>query len=158
MKMATDNINQETRKVLNEERKALIIKTLSYALSVLFIYAAMVKAIDYKVFVADIAKSPLLTKLNNAVLAPVVLGVEFLTAILLPFKTTMKIGFYLSSFLMLTFTLYLSALYFLYTNIPCSCGGILGMMPYPVHIIFNLLFTFLSFTGVILSTRFSKPL
>lgn len=143
MKIASDNIHQEAR-------KAQVIKILSYALSVLFIYAATVKAIDYKVFVADIAKSPLLTRLSNTALAPVLLGLEFLTALLLPFRATMKTGFYLSSFLMLTFTLYLATLYFFYTNIPCSCGGILGMMPYPVHIVFNLVFTILSFTGVFL--------
>lgn len=146
MKIASDNIHQETR-------KASIVTLLSYALSILFIYAAMVKAIDYRVFVADIAKSPLLTRLNNTILAPLVLGVELVTAVLLPFKATMKAGFYLSSFLMLIFTLYLTTLYFFYTNIPCSCGGILGMMPYPVHIVFNLLFTILSFTGVFLQTR-----
>jgi hypothetical protein len=146
MKIASDIIP-------GESRKALVVKILSYSLSILFIYAAMVKAIDYKVFVADIAKSPLLTKVNNTLLAPLVLGVEFLTAVLLPFKATIKLGFYLSSFLMLTFTLYLTTLYFFYTNIPCSCGGILGMMPYPVHIAFNLLFTILSFTGVFLQTK-----
>jgi hypothetical protein len=140
-------------KTHEEARKALVLTILSYSLSLLFIYAATVKAIDYKVFVADIAKSPLLTRLNNTVLAPLVLGVEFVTAVLLPFKATMKAGFYLSSFLMLTFTLYLTTLYFFYTNIPCSCGGILGMMPYPVHIVFNLLFTILSFTGAFLQTR-----
>jgi hypothetical protein len=126
------------------------ITILSYLLSILFIYAATAKAMDYRIFVADIAKSPLLGNFNNVIIAPIVLGLEFLTAILLQFKATTRLGFYFSSFLLLMFTLYLGTLYFFYTNIPCSCGGILGKMPYPVHIIFNLVFTILSFTGAIL--------
>jgi hypothetical protein len=127
--------------IRREARKALFLTILSYSLSILFIYAATLKTMDYSAFVADIAKSPLLTKISNTN-----------PAILLPFRATMKMGLYLSSFLMLTFTLYLSTLYFFFTKIPCSCGGILGMMPYPVHIVFNLLFTILSFTGVFLLT------
>jgi hypothetical protein len=131
-------------------KRQTIITILSYLLSILFIYAATAKAMDYTIFLADIAKSPLLGNFNNVVIAPIILGVEFLTAILLQFKATARVGFYFSSFLMLMFTLYMGTLYFFYTNIPCSCGGILGKMPYPVHIVFNLVFTILSFTGAIL--------
>lgn len=137
-------------------KRNTIITALSYLLAILFVYAATAKAMDYSVFVADIAKSPLLVNFNNTILAPLVLGLEFLTVCLLLFKATIKAGFYLSSFLMLTFTLYLGTLYFFYTNIPCSCGGILGKMPYPVHISFNLLFTILSFTGTILLIKPAK--
>jgi methylamine utilization protein MauE len=137
-------------------KRNTIITVLSYLLSILFVYAATAKTMDYSVFVTDIAKSPLLVNFNNTILAPLVLGMEFLTAGLLLFKATIKAGFYLSSFLMLTFTLYLGTLYFFYTNIPCSCGGILGKMPYPVHISFNLLFTILSFTGTILLIKPEK--
>lgn len=132
-------------------KRQTIITILSYLLSILFIYAGTAKAMDYKIFVADIAKSPLLGNFNNVVIAPIVLGLEFLTAVLLQFKATTRIGFYFSSFLMLMFTLYMGTLYFFYTNIPCSCGGILGKMSYPVHIIFNLVFAILSFTGAMLA-------
>jgi len=134
-------------------KRNTIVTILRYLLVILFIYAATAKALNYKVFVADIAKSPLLGNLNNTILAPLVLGLEFLTAGLLQFKATIKPGFYLSSFLMLTFTLYLGTLYFFYTNIPCSCGGILGRMSYPIHISFNLLFTILSFAGTFLHMK-----
>jgi len=158
-------MKNEPHTIRREARKALFLTILSYTLSILFIYAATLKTMDYNAFVADIAKSPLLTKIRNTTLAPLLLGLEFVTALLLPFRTTMKAGLYLSSCLMLLLTLYLATLYFFFTRIPCSCGGILGMMPYPVHIVFNLLFTILSFTGVILLTgpaaaphRFKRPL
>jgi hypothetical protein len=135
--------------------RKIIVSILSYSLSLLFIYAAVAKAMDYNIFLADIAKSPLLVNFNKSLLGPVVLGSEFLAAVLLQFRVTLKAGFYFSSFLMLVFTLYLSTLYFFYTNIPCSCGGILGKIPYPVHILFNLLFTILSFAGTFLTPK--KP-
>jgi hypothetical protein len=139
-------------------KRQLITTVISYMLSILFMYAAVAKTMDYQIFVADIAKSPLLGNFNNKVIAPLLLGLEYLTAIGLQFKATVKLSFYLSSFLMLMFTLYLSTLYFFYTDIPCSCGGILGKMPYPVHIIFNLVFTLVSFTGAFLVNSYSKSI
>ena len=136
-------------------KRNTIIAILSYLLSILFVYAAVVKAMDYKVFLADMAKSPLLVNYDKPTLSLIVLGIEFLTAALLLFKVTRKLGFYLASFVMLIFTLYLGTLYFFFTDVPCSCGGILGRMPYPVHIVFNLVFTAAAFSGTFL---LSKPL
>ncbi|WP_343672564.1 MauE/DoxX family redox-associated membrane protein [Chitinophaga sp.] len=119
-------------------------------LGLLFMYAAVVKAMDYNLFLADMSKSPLLVKYDKQLLGPAVLGVEFLIVALLSFTTTRKSGLFLSFFVMLLFTLYLGTLYFFYTNIPCSCGGILGKMSYPTHIAFNAGFTLLAATGVML--------
>jgi hypothetical protein len=119
----------------------------------LFTYAAIFKAMDYSLFISDMSKSPLLVKYDMNLLAPVVLGTEFLIIVLLCFPVTRKMGFFLSFFVMAMFSLYLSTLYFFFTNIPCSCGGILGKMPYPVHIVFNVCFTVLSGTGVLLSNK-----
>jgi hypothetical protein len=113
-------------------------------------YAAVVKAMDYGLFISDMSKSPLLVKYDKEWLGPGVLGGEFLIVALLSFGATRKSGLFLSFFVMLLFTLYLSTLYFFYTNIPCSCGGILGKMSYPMHIVFNAVFTLLAATGVLL--------
>lgn len=119
----------------------------------LFTYAAIVKTIDYEPFVSEMGKSPLLVRYDKALLAPAVLGTEFLIVILLTFPATRKAGFFLSFFVMAVFSLYLATLYFFFTNIPCSCGGILGKMPYPVHIVFNTCYTALSAAGVLLLSR-----
>jgi hypothetical protein len=122
-----------------------------FLLCLLFTYAGLVKALDYNLFVTDMAKSPLLVKYDKVWLAPVILGTEFLIVILLGFQRTRKTGLYLSFFVMSVFTLYLGVLYFFFTNIPCSCGGILGKMSYPTHITFNTIFTLIAGTGVMLS-------
>lgn len=133
--------------------KKYIITVIVILISMLFTYAAIFKAMDYSLFLSDMSKSPLLVKYDMNLLAPVVLGTEFLIVVLLNFPVTRKTGFFLSFFVMAIFSLYLSTLYFFFTNIPCSCGGILGKMPYPVHIVFNICFTVLSGTGVLLSNR-----
>ena len=123
-------------------------------ISMLFTYAAIFKAMDYQLFISDMSKSPLLVKYNKNILAPLVLGTEFLIVLLLNFPTTRKTGFFLSFFVMAIFSLYLSTLYFFFTNIPCSCGGILGKMSYPTHIVFNICFTLLSAAGVMLTGNY----
>lgn len=133
--------------------KKHIITVIVFLISMLFIYAAIFKAMDYSLFISDMSKSPLLVKYDMNLLAPVVIGTEFLIVVLLNFPVTRKTGFFLSFFVMAIFSLYLSTLYFFFTNIPCSCGGILGKMPYPVHIVFNICFTVLSGTGVLLSNK-----
>ncbi|SDH36486.1 MauE/DoxX family redox-associated membrane protein [Chitinophaga filiformis] len=133
--------------------KRHVITVIVILISMLFTYAAIFKAMDYPLFLSDMSKSPLLVKYDKNLLAPVVLGTEFLIIILLNFPFTRKAGFFLSFFVMAIFSLYLSTLYFFFTNIPCSCGGILGKMPYPVHIVFNICFTLLSGTGVLLSNK-----
>lgn len=122
-----------------------------FLLCLLFMYAGLVKALDYNLFVTDMSKSPLLVKYNKELLGPAVLGMEFLIVVLLSFRPTRLAGLYLSFFVMAVFTLYLGVLYFFFTNIPCSCGGILGKMSYPVHITFNGIFTLIAGTGVLCS-------
>ncbi|QNK64399.1 hypothetical protein H7F33_07945 [Pedobacter sp. PAMC26386] len=121
-------------------------------LCTLFMYAGIFKAMDYPLFLSDLSKSPLLVRYDKGMLAPVVLGTEFLIVLFLSFSVTRRTGLFLSFFVMLLFTFYLSTLYFFYTNIPCSCGGILGKMSYPVHITFNAVFTLMAAAGVLLNT------
>lgn len=133
--------------------KKIVLTAIVFLLCTLFMYAGLVKALDYSLFLSDMSKSPLLVKYDKSLLAPSVLGSEFLIVGLLCFSATRKPGLLLAFFVMLLFTFYLGTLYFFYTNIPCSCGGILGKMSYPVHIGFNAAFTVLAATGVLLNGK-----
>lgn len=131
-------------------KKEYIITPIAYALCILFIYAASMKAMDFGQFTTDITKSPLLANVPAPITGIGVLALEFLAALLLAFPAMRLYGLYLSAFLMLLFSVYMAVLYFFYMNIPCSCGGILGQMGYPAHILFNIAFTLLAFTGILL--------
>ena len=137
-------------------RNTLLV-VITFLLTVLFFYAATVKALDYSRFIDSMGQSPLLVHFSKPLLAPVILGLEYMAALLVNIPAMRKAGMYLSFFIMLTFSLYLSMLYFFFDNIPCSCGGILGNMSYPVHIGFNVFFTLLALYGVLLSGKSQKP-
>jgi hypothetical protein len=123
-------------------------------LSVVFLYAAIMKGMDFPNFVTEMKKSPLLEPYDTLVVGIIVLVLEIITALLLAFKKTENFGLYFSFFIMLMFSIYLSLLFFTYQNPPCSCGGILGRMPYPVHIVFNITLTSLSLVAIILNRKF----
>lgn len=131
-------------------KKHFILQTICFLLCILFFYAASMKAMEFSQFTADIAKSPLLANIPPVITGVLTIVTEVVAAILVALPGTRKAGLYLSAFLMLSFSLYMSVLYFFYTNIPCSCGGILGQMGYPTHIVFNIAFTLLAFTGILL--------
>jgi hypothetical protein len=134
----------------------IVLVIITFLLTMLFVYAATVKALDYSRFVNDMGKSPLLASFSKPLIAPVILGLEYVTVLLLNVTATRKLGLYASFFIMLMFSLYLSTLYFFYTNIPCACGGILGKISYPVHIAFNIFCTLLALCGVLLAGKGNK--
>ncbi|MGB8193801.1 MAG: MauE/DoxX family redox-associated membrane protein [Chitinophagaceae bacterium] len=119
------------------------------ALSITLFYGAFVKGTDFVTFTSQMKQSPLLEPFNTTLVGIGVLAIEIIAAVLLSLPRTLRAGFYTSLFVMLLFSAYLSVLYFGYKNIPCSCGGILGSMPYPVHITFNIALTLLALAGVL---------
>ncbi len=131
-------------------KKDLLLQFIAYLLCTLFFYAASMKAMDFGQFRVDISQSPLLANVPHLLTALFVIVTELTAAFMLAFPATRLYGFFLSSFLMLLFTVYMSVLYLFYVNIPCSCGGILGQMGYPAHIVFNACFTVLAITGTLL--------
>ena len=79
--------------------------------------------------------------------------VEFIIVALFFFEKTLSYGLALGTGLMFLFTIYLIFLVSFFTNVPCSCGGILGNMTYRVHIIFNVAVTALGFLFIIRHNR-----
>ncbi len=124
---------------LKPKANKAFIQSVKFLLCCLFLYAAIIKGMEFGHFISEMKKSPLLEPFNTTVLGAIILCAEITAGLLLSFVKTEKAGLYLSFFLMALFSGYLSLLYFGYPNAPCSCGGILGTMPYPVHIIFNFL-------------------
>lgn len=134
----------------NQAVNNFIITLARMALSVTFFYGASAKGADFVKFISQMKQSPLLEPFNTTFVGIGVLAVEVAAAILLSLTKTLRAGFYLSFFVMLLFSSYLSVLYFGYKNIPCSCGGILGSMSYPGHITFNIILTLLALAGILL--------
>jgi hypothetical protein len=126
-------------------------------LSLLFVYATGAKAFAYDRFVSDLGKSPLLQSfINESTLAKSVLGMEFLTVVLLHIPSTKKWGLYAAFIQLLVFTGYLSALYLFYPHSACACNGILGAVTYPAHLIFNGVCTLVALLGIMVFNNLKK--
>jgi hypothetical protein len=134
---------------IHQKHLSVIQAILQIALVSLFAYSGAVKLFDRTTFVFALVKSPLIPASEIITLISYSLPlIELLIAGALLFEKTKLIGFYLSFFLMSLFTVYLIVLVSAFSNLPCSCGGILGGMSYPVHIAFNIVFTLVALAGI----------
>lgn len=116
----------------------------------LFVYAAVVKLLDFEKFVVQVGQSPLLTVFAGSI-AWIVPVTEIIIALMLAWGRFRLIGFYCAFSLMVMFTAYIVAILNFSTYIPCSCGGVLEQLGWTEHLIFNLVFVVLAATGVLLA-------
>lgn len=118
-------------------------------LLLLFSYAAISKLTDYNTFAGQLGKSPFLERYASIIvwLIPVT---ECIIALLLLFNKTRLTGLFASFALMLTFTIYIYMMLHYSYYVPCSCGGVLAKMSWTQHFWFNVAFTTLALTGILL--------
>lgn len=128
-------------KFLNQLKNPLA-DAAAYLFVLLFVYAAVSKLLEFEDFQIQLAQSPLLSAYARLV-APVIIAIELITAILLSFSVTRLVGLYLSFSLVVGFTIYIYLILNYSEFIPCSCGGILEDMGWTEHLVFNLGFILL---------------
>ena len=134
-------------------KRSSIVESISALFILLFVYTAVSKLSDYAGFVSTLSRSPLVGNKAGAIgwALPVV---ELLVTLLLFIPRTRKYGLYASLALMVFFTGYLTyMIYFTTGDLPCSCGGVLNKMSWKQHLVFNIIFTLLGLTGVLLARK-----
>lgn len=131
---------------------AKIPAAVSYLYILLFVYAAVSKLLDFENFQAQIGQSPLLS-IFAAYASTGVLLLEFLIAIMLAVPRLRIAGLYMAFTLMVMFTAYIYLILNYSSFVPCSCGGILEKLGWKEHLIFNILFTVLAATAILLSNE-----
>ncbi len=136
-------------------KKNTIVELISALLVFLFIYASLSKLLDFEKFKYQISQSPFITHISWLVIWSIPPG-EIMISIFLLFKRTRLAGLYLSFLLMLLFTGYIFIMLEYSSYLPCSCGGVLSIMSWKQHFIFNLAFTGLSLAGILLQDSTSK--
>src|SRR5690554_855339 len=112
-----------------------IITVICYLYVMLFVYTAVSKFLDFENFQVQLGQSPLLSAFAGWVSWGVLL-IELLTAGLLMFDKTRRLGLYIALALMVMFTTYIYIILNYSDFIPCSCGGILEKMGWTEHLIF----------------------
>ena len=122
---------------------------------ILFLYTGISKIMDYSIFKEQIAISPLLAPVSQFV-AIILPWVEFLIILLLIVPKWRLTGLYASLGIMVIFTIYIIAILNLNDRLPCSCGGVIELLSWKQHILFNSLFLSLGLVGIILEAKSTR--
>ncbi|OMP74845.1 MauE/DoxX family redox-associated membrane protein [[Flexibacter] sp. ATCC 35208] len=131
-------------------KRSTIIEIISMLFIILFVYTAISKFMDFSVFSEQIATSPILAPVASWI-AWVVPIVEILVSIALLIPAFRLKGLYASLALMLGFTIYIIIILNFSPHIPCSCGGVIELMSWREHLVFNSFFIVLAILAIWLS-------
>ena len=123
-----------------------IVEVGTLLLILLWGYAAMSKILEFQKFTVQLSKSPMLNSFASFI-AVAVPASELIIAVALINKKSRLLGLSASVFLLVLFTAYITAMLTFSRNIPCSCGGIIGMLGWKGHIVFNLVFIVIGVTA-----------
>lgn len=136
-------------------KKANIIEAITILYVILFLYTGISKIIDYTIFKEQIAISPILAPVAKpiAIFLP---WLEFTIVLLLTIPRWRLKGLYVSATLMILFTAYIIFILTVNENIPCSCGGIIELLSWKQHILFNAAFIVLAILAILLQKKENK--
>lgn len=132
-----------------------IAETVSVLFIMLFLYTGISKFSDYLVFKEQIAASLILEKMASYI-AWGVPCIELAVVLLLIIPRWRLKGLYASLLLMILFTGYILAILTFDKTLPCSCGGVIALLSWKQHIIFNSIFILLAVLGVAMQSRVKK--
>jgi hypothetical protein len=136
-------------------KKTTIVEIISALLLFLFLYAALSKLLDFDKFRYQISQSPFITRISRFVVWAIPIS-EILISVALFVRRTRSAGLYSAFFLMLLFTGYIFIMLRYSPYLPCSCGGVLSGMSWKQHFVFNLVFTGLSLSGIVIQNTNSR--
>lgn len=119
-----------------------------FLLILLFTYTAVSKWLNMEAHLYAIRNQPFSRPVNDF-LAHALPVTEIITVILLVIHTTRLWGLYLSLLLMFLFTGYVLAILLgLFGRIPCSCGGVIELLGWKEHLVFNIFFLAISIAAI----------
>jgi uncharacterized membrane protein YphA (DoxX/SURF4 family) len=138
-------------------KKNVYIDTISFLFVLLFVYTATSKFLDFTLFKEQIAQSPILAPVAKGIAWLVPLSEVGISLMLLIPALRLK-GLYLASGLMIAFTIYILLIMKFSAHLPCSCGGVISLLSWKDHLIFNSVFIVLGVIAIWLSKHNIVPI
>ena len=135
--------------------KNTIVETISVLFMMLFLYTGISKLMEYPEFHEQLIENPVL-KPFASIIAWALPLTEFLVTIALIIPRWRLKGLYASLALMIAFTIYVAAVLSFYKELPCSCGGIISLLSWKAHLVFNSAFILLAYAGVKLERQLRR--
>jgi uncharacterized membrane protein YphA (DoxX/SURF4 family) len=147
----------QKRSILSFARlsKGTIVELISVLFIILFLYTGISKLMEYDVFKEQIAENPILNPVASFIAWALPLT-EFIVSLMLIIPRWRLKGLYASLFLMIAFTIYIGGIMIFYKELPCSCGGIISLLSWKEHLIFNSIFILLALIGVRLERQLRR--
>lgn len=128
-----------------------------YLLILLWAYAGIEKLLAFKEFRVQMQLQvlPDFVKYLLSLCLPLL---EILLAVTLCIERIRGLGIYCSFIFLLAFTVYVGlAVFHFFPKRPCSCGGIFQHVGWNLHLLFNLIFTALNLTAIIITHKKEVP-
>lgn len=121
-------------------KKEFIADMMVALIFMMLLYASFSKYFDFAGFQRAMHNQPFPSWLRE-VLVVILPPTEIIAAILMAVDKTRIAGLTAAIALMTVFTLYIIAILFhLFPMVPCTCGGIIRLMSWSQHLLFNLFF------------------
>lgn len=139
-------------KYSTDKTRNLTLEVICFLFILLFFYTGLSKLFSIRTFIFQLGRSPFVTHISGFV-AWFLPPAELMIAVMLSISKTRLAGLYISLYTMLLFTGYIYAMLHYSYYVPCSCGGVLSMMSWNQHLIFNIFFSLLALTGILLQSR-----
>lgn len=136
-------------------KRTTIIETILVLNLIIFLYTGVSKIMEYSEFEEQLADSPILgfAATPIALLLP---WLEFGIVLMLIVPRWRLKGFYATLILMILFTAYIISLFSIDKELPCSCGGIISLLSWKQHLVFNCSFILLNALAIRLQKREKK--
>ena len=133
-------------------KKGYIIEIIIALLIIMFLYAAFSKFFDLPAFTRAMHNQPF-PYWFSTLLVWVLPGSEILISFCLVLEGSRTFGLYGAILVLTLFTLYIIAILFhVFPRVPCSCGGIIKLLTWKEHLLFNLFFLVIAIVAVRLRT------
>jgi hypothetical protein len=136
-------------------KRTTIIEIITVLNIILFLYTGIAKIMDYSVFKEQLAVSPILSFAAKPV-ALLLPWLEFVLVLMLVIPRWRLKGLYACLGMMVLFTAYIIALFSISKEMPCSCGGIIELLSWQQHIVFNCVFIGLNLWAIALLKKEKK--
>ena len=133
---------------------ASISKALLFYFILLLSYAALSKITEGNSLYISLINAPLYLSSELAVFGQWLIPItELVLAISISFKSTRKIGYLGIALLFILLSVYAGWITWFLPNKPCSCGGLISLLSWKQHVVFNLLNLILSLIAWYLTQR-----
>lgn len=132
-----------------EVNSKTIVEVIAALFILLFVYTSVNKLIAIRDLRIALKSYPVIGGISEIVAWGLPLT-EVIVSILLLFRSSKLIGLYSSLALMCAFTLYLTYMLTFTDKHVCTCGGMLQILTWPQHLLFNIIFIFIAIIGIYL--------